>query len=139
MSRPRFHLAFAVADLEATERFYVGLLGASVGRKADRWIDFDFYDHQITAHLVPGPVPPPPTNPVENHKVPARHFGVILDFPEWEALADKLKNAGVRFLIEPHVRFPGQVGEQATLFFQDPSGNAIEIKAFRDQDQVFKA
>ena len=135
--RPRFHLAFPVTDLAATRSFYTELLGARVGRESDRWIDFDFGDHQITAHLVDEPEVDAATNPVDGHAVPVRHFGLILDVDAWEALVARLKRAAVSFLIEPHVRFAGEPGEQRTLFLLDPAGNGIEFKAFADDAQVF--
>jgi uncharacterized protein len=134
---PLFHLAFPVHDLEETRRFYAGLLGCRTGRESDRWVDFDFFGHQIVAHLAP-PEHTAATNPVDGENVPVRHFGVILEWNQWHTLAEKLKKAGVRFVIEPGIRFKGQVGEQATMFFKDPSGNALEFKAFRDVSQVFK-
>ncbi len=134
--RPRFHLAFPVNDLEATRRFYGELLGCSEGRSAERWIDFDFFGHQISAHLA-DQREAVAANAVDGDPVPARHFGVILPWNDWEALRDKLVAAKVAFRIAPRVRFAGQVGEQATMFFDDPSGNAIELKAFRDPDQIF--
>lgn len=133
--RPRFHLAFPVRDLESTRAFYEGVLGARVGRSAERWIDFDLQGHQISAHVAP--VDAVPTNPVDGDDVPVRHFGLILPWDEWHALADRLRRLGVTFLIEPHLRFRGQPGEQATLFVRDPSGNALEFKAFRDDASVF--
>jgi extradiol dioxygenase family protein len=136
MAIPPFHLAFPVTDLEATRRFFVELLGARVGREAERWIDFDFHGHQLSAHLV-AEIPADATNPVDGDDVPARHFGVVLDWPAWHETADRLRAQGVGFLIEPHVRFQGQVGEQATMFFRDPSGNAIELKSFRDPSRLF--
>lgn len=132
-----FHMAFPVNDLEKTRSFYGELLGARVGREAERWIDFDFFGHQISAHVVDDRIAEDPTNAVDGDQVPSRHFGVILDWESWQELADKLRRAEVQFLIEPHVRFAGQVGEQATMFFRDPSGNALEFKAFRNPDQVF--
>ncbi|WP_374541532.1 VOC family protein [Sphingorhabdus sp.] len=137
MSQRPFHLAFPVHDLAAAREFYGGLLGCREGRSSDRWIDFDLYGHQIVAHLVPGMTPRPIHNPVDGHDVPVPHFGVVLTMPQWEALAARLQAAGVRFGIEPYVRFKGQVGEQATLFFTDPSGNALEFKAFADDGQLF--
>ncbi len=135
---PPFHLAFPVRDLAATRSFYVDLLGCAVGRSSDRWIDLDLCGHQLTAHLVSGDrLPPEPTNPVDGDQVPVRHFGVILEWDAWHALADRLRAAQVRFVIEPHLRFAGQVGEQATMFFRDPSGNALEFKSFRDSSQIF--
>lgn len=137
MPRPPFHLAFRVTSLEASRAFYESMLGAKVGRSSERWIDFDFFGHQLSAHLVDTPREPEPTNPVDGHDVPVPHFGVVLGWDEWHALAERLRHAGTRFVIEPYVRFAGQVGEQATMFFRDPSGNAIEIKAFRDPTRIF--
>jgi uncharacterized protein len=135
---PRFHLAFPVHDLAAARRFYGDLLGCPEGRSAERWVDFDFFGHQISAHLVDQPSERDATNPVDGDEVPARHFGAILAWADFEALRDRLIAAGVRFRIPPRVRFAGQVGEQATMFFDDPSGNALELKAFRDPDDVFR-
>lgn len=133
-----FHLAFPVTDLAATRTFYVDLLGCGVGRESDRWIDFDFHGNQITAHLVEGDAQAGEiTNPVDGKSVPVRHFGAILEWDAWTALADRLKAAGIAFVIEPYVRFEGEVGEQATMFFTDPSGNAIEFKSFKDMGQIF--
>lgn len=131
-----FHLAFPVTDLEATRRFYCDTLGCKVGREADLWIDFDLGGHQISAHLVDRIIGSA-TNVVDGDAVPARHFGLILAMPDWEALAARLRAAGTRFVIEPHVRFKGQVGEQATMFLRDPSGNALEFKAFADDSMIF--
>ena len=136
-SIPPFHLAFAVTDLPATETFFVDLLGCKTGRRSERWIDFDFFGHQITAHLVDGALPSAETNPVDGEKVPSRHFGAILDWDVWQALSARLKEADIAFLIEPQIRFAGEVGEQATMFFRDPSGNALEFKAFKDQSMIF--
>lgn len=133
---PLFHLAFPVTDLEATRRFYVELLGCRVGREAQRWIDFDFYGHQISAHLVDAS-DETPANPVDGDKVPARHFGVILEWEDWQKLADHLKAAAADFIIEPRIRFQGRPGEQATLFIRDPSGNALEFKSFQDKTTIF--
>ena len=135
-ARP-FHLAFPVHDIAAARAFYRGLLGCSEGRSAETWIDFDLYGHQIVAHLAPATSSDAAANPVDGHEVPVPHFGVVLSMPEWEALADRLRAAGVRFGIEPHIRFKGEVGEQATMFFRDPSGNALEFKAFADQSRLF--
>ncbi len=132
-----FHLAFPVHDLAAARTFYGETLGCAEGRSSDHWIDFDLYGHQIVAHLSPDARPAGITNPVDGHDVPVPHFGVVLTMPDWEALADRLKAAGTRFGIEPHIRFKGQVGEQATMFFRDPSGNALEFKAFADDSQLF--
>lgn len=137
MPIPAFHLAFPVDDLEAARRFYGGLLQCREGRSSDHWIDFDFYGHQIVAHLAPDETGRAAVNPVDGHDVPVRHFGVILEWGSWHALADRLREHGVRFIIEPGIRFAGQVGEQATMFFLDPSGNALEFKSFRDMGQVF--
>jgi extradiol dioxygenase family protein len=133
-----FHLAFPVRDIGEARAFYGGLLGCAEGRSADAWVDFDFFGHQIVAHLTPTP----PTgdagaNPVGGHEVPVPHFGVVLSMADWRALADRLKAAGVAFGIQPHIRFEGQVGEQATMFFRDPSGNALEFKAFDDLGRLF--
>ncbi|HET7570268.1 MAG TPA: VOC family protein [Gammaproteobacteria bacterium] len=133
---PRFHLAFPVTDIEATRRFYVDMLGCRVGREAARWIDFDFFGHQISAHLVER-LETAATNPVDGDNVPVHHFGAILEWNDWHALAERLQSAHVEFIIKPHVRFVDQPGEQATLFICDPSGNALEFKAFRNQDAIF--
>ena len=132
-----FHLAFPVTDLEKTYEFYHGLLGCPIGRSSDRWIDFDFWGNQLVAHLVDEPVTEPAHNEVDGKQVPVKHFGAILEMHEWEALAEKLKNHGIEFIIEPYVRFKGEPGEQATMFFLDPCGNAIEFKSFRDFGQIF--
>jgi extradiol dioxygenase family protein len=132
-----FHLAFPVSSLAKTRSFYGQLLGCSEGRSSEEWVDFDFFGHQIVAHLAPGEASNPGTSAVDGHNVPVRHFGVVLSMPEWEALADKLRAAGTRFVIEPYVRFKGEVGEQATMFFMDPCGNALEFKAFADRSQLF--
>ncbi|MDR3397325.1 MAG: VOC family protein [Pandoraea sp.] len=137
MATPLFHLAFPVDDLEAARRFYGGVMGCAEGRSSDHWIDFDFFGHQLVAHLSPDEAGKRITNPVDGDEVPVPHFGVILDMPAWHALAERLRAAGTRFVIEPHIRFAGQVGEQATLFFYDPAGNALEFKAFADLSQVF--
>lgn len=138
MSLRPFHLAFPVHDLAAARAFYGQTLGCPEGRSSDEWIDFDFYGHQIVAHLVPGMAEADRGgNPVDGHHVPVPHFGVVLAMADWQKLADRLTAAGTRFDIEPYVRFKGQPGEQATMFFRDPSGNAIEIKAFEDLGQLF--
>jgi extradiol dioxygenase family protein len=134
---PLFHLAFPVHDLAAARRFYGDLLGCPEGRSSPAWVDFNFYGHQIVAHLSPEEAGHRKTSAVDGDEVPVRHFGAILPMDVWESLADKLTQAGTRFVIEPHVRFKGQVGEQATMFFLDPSGNALEFKAFGDLAQVF--
>jgi len=132
-----FHLAFPVYDLKATRDFYEGLLGCGVGRTSERWIDFNFHGSQITAHLVDNKEIEVNTNHVDGKDVPVKHFGAILEMPVWEALAEKLKAANIEFIIEPYVRFKGEVGEQATMFFLDPAGNAVEFKAFQNFDQIF--
>jgi len=137
MDIPRFHLAFPVRDLAEARAFYGGLLGCAEGRSSDEWVDFDFYGHQIVAHLSPEEVGHKATNAVDGHDVPVRHFGAILTLPQWEALAEKLRAARTRFVIEPNIRFRGQPGEQATMFFLDPSGNALEFKAFARDEMVF--
>jgi hypothetical protein len=134
---PLFHLAFPVTSLEKARAFYGGLLGCREGRSASDWVDFDFYGHQIVAHLAPGEAGHRNTNPVDGDDVPVRHFGAILPMRDWERLADKLKAAGTAFVIEPHVRFKGEVGEQATMFLLDPCGNALEFKAFKDIGRLF--
>jgi hypothetical protein len=135
--RRPFHLAFPVRDLDLARRFYGGLLGCPEGRSSPEWIDFDLYGHQIVAHLAPHECTPASTSTVDGDAVPVRHFGVVLPMAEWQALADKLKAADIRFIVEPHIRFKGLAGEQATLFFLDPSGNALEFKAFADLGQLF--
>jgi uncharacterized protein len=137
MSLRPFHLAFPVHDLSAARAFYGDVMGCAEGRSSDHWIDFDFYGHQIVAHLDPAMVPRPIHNAVDGHDVPVPHFGIVLTMDQWQALADRLRAAGTRFGIEPHIRFAGQVGEQATMFFTDPSGNALEFKAFADDAQLF--
>ncbi|HQN50290.1 MAG TPA: VOC family protein [Phenylobacterium sp.] len=137
MTMPRFHLAFPVRDLAEARAFYGELLGCPEGRSSADWVDFDFYGHQIVAHLAPDEVGHRHTSAVDGEQVPVRHFGAILTLPAWEALAEKLKAAGTKFIIEPQIRFKGQPGEQATLFFLDPCGNALEFKAFADDAMVF--
>lgn len=134
---PLFHLAFPVNDLAEARRFYGDLLQCPEGRSSDEWVDFNFHGHQLVAHLVDADSRQEPTNEVDGKQVPVRHFGAILPMEQWEALAARLRNAGIDFVIEPHVRFKGEVGEQATMFFLDPSGNALEFKAFGDISQVF--
>ena len=136
-ARAIFHLAFPVHDLGEARAFYGGLLGCAEGRSSPEWIDFDFYHHQISAHLVDGPRPKPATNHVDGKDVPVLHWGVILTMPQWNELAERLTKHGVSFIIEPYVRFKGEVGEQATMFFLDPSGNALEFKAFANDASIF--
>ena len=137
MTTPLFHLAFPVRDIAEARHFYGGLLGCPEGRSSEAWVDFDFYGHQVVAHLAPDECRLAPTGQVDGDAVPVRHFGAILGMDAWQALAGKLQAAGTRFIIEPHVRFQGEVGEQATMFFVDPSGNALEFKSFADMRQVF--
>jgi extradiol dioxygenase family protein len=131
-----FHLAFPVHDLAAARAFYGELLGCPEGRSSDQWIDFDFFGHQIVAHLAPNECAAVPSSGVDGKQVPVRHFGLVLDMASWQALANRLTGE-VEFIIEPYVRFEGEPGEQATMFFADPSGNAIELKAFADLGQLF--
>lgn len=132
MTPPPFHLAIQVHDLDASRAFYGGLLGCQEGRSDTTWVDFDLYGHQLVCHLAPGSAPRHHYNPVDGDDVPVPHFGVVLDMARWQALAGRLEQAGVEFVIPPHVRFRGGPGEQATLFLLDPSGNALEFKAFAD-------
>ena len=132
-----FHLAFPVHDLQVARHFYRTILGCGEGRSSDHWIDFDLYGHQIVAHLSPDAKAVHGTNPVDGHDVPVPHFGVVLTMDQWDDLAARVTAAGVPFGIEPHVRFRGQPGEQATMFFRDPSGNALEMKAFADDAMLF--
>ena len=137
MSLRPFHLAFPVHDLGAARAFYGGVMGCAEGRSAATWIDFDLFGHQIVAHLDPGARPVGTANEVDGHDVPVPHFGVVLRPPEWRALAARVEAAGVRFGIAPHTRFAGKAGEQSTMFFRDPSGNALEFKAFADDAMLF--
>ena len=134
-----FHIAFPVDDLAAARHFYGGVLGCPEGRSSDQWIDFNFFGHQIVAHHKPaGPAPDAAhSNAVDGHDVPVPHFGVVLTQGDWKALAERVRAAGVSFVIEPYTRFEGEVGEQSTMFFLDPAGNALEFKAFADLDQMF--
>jgi len=137
MDIPRFHLAFPVRDLAEARAFYGELLGCPEGRSNHEWVDFDFYGHQIVAHLAPEECGHRSTNEVDGEDVPVRHFGALLTLPQWEALSERLRAAGTRFIIEPQIRFKGLPGEQATMFLLDPSGNALEFKAFADDAMVF--
>ncbi len=135
-----FHLAFPVTELNSTRRFYGEVLGCPEGRSSPEWIDFDLFGHQIVAHLAPpkpAAAPGDHHNEVDDHDVPVPHFGVVLDWDQFHHFAQRLREQGVKFVIEPYVRFAGQVGEQATMFFRDPSGNALEFKAFRDRSRLF--
>lgn len=133
-----FHLAFPTSDLAATRAFLVDVIGAGIGREASRWVDFDLFGHQVTAHLVERGERAP-TNPVDGHSVPAFHFGVVLEWDDWEALAKRLRANDVDFVIEPYVRFKGKTGEQGTFFVREPAGTALEFKTFRDMQQLFAA
>lgn len=138
VNQPLFHLAFPVVDLQKTRAFYVDVLGCTTGRESDRWIDFDFFGHQLVAHLVePDDHPNIATNSVDGHAVPASHFGVILHWSDYEAFVARLRQAEVEFVIQPYVRFEGRRGEQSTLFIRDPSHNYLEFKAFRDRTMLF--
>lgn len=136
MFRPRFHLAFPVSDLDEARGFYVGVLGCREGRSSETWVDFEFFGHQLSAHLSER-TDEEASNEVDGDQVPVRHFGAILEWGEWEAMAERLEVAGVEFMIRPRVRFEGAVGEQGTFFVRDPSRNVIELKSFRDDEQVF--
>lgn len=133
---PPFHLAIVVDDLEAARTFYGGLLGCAEGRSAQRWVDFDFFGHQLVVHLADG-AGARAHNAVDGADVPVPHFGVVLDVQAWQQLAERLRRADIDFVVEPQTRFAGQVGEQSTMFFEDPAGNALEFKAFADPTQLF--
>ena len=137
MSLAPFHLAFPVTDLNQARTFYGGLLGCTEGRSDKDWIDFNFYGHQIVAYLAPQEARLAATSGVDGDQVPVRHFGLVLPMDEWTALRDRLVAAGTKFIIEPQVRFVGEIGEQSSMFFLDPSGNALEFKAFKDKSQIF--
>lgn len=132
-----FHLAFPVKDIASTRTFFGDLLGCDIGRSTDKWIDFNFFGHQLSAHVKPDELAQAKVNDVDGKNVPVRHFGAVLEWQQWHNLADKLKEHGTDFVIEPYVRFEGEVGEQATMFFLDPSGNALEFKSFKDPSQIF--
>ncbi|MFY8075493.1 MAG: VOC family protein [Sphingorhabdus lacus] len=137
MSLRPFHLAFPVHDLAAARHFYGEILGCDEGRSSDHWVDFNFYGHQLVAHLDPAARSVSTHNPVDGKEVPVPHFGVVLTMTQWEELARRVDAAGIAFGIAPHVRFKGEIGEQATMFFYDPSGNALEFKAFGDDASIF--
>jgi uncharacterized protein len=136
---PPFHLAFPVLNIEDTRAFYAGVLGCIVGREAEKWIDFNFFGHQISAHVKPEECQNAATNSVDGDQVPVRHFGAVLDWSDWEALLEKVKASGTEFIIEPRIRFEGQPGEQGIFFVKDPAGNAMEFKTFRNRDRLFDA
>ncbi|MFT5463523.1 MAG: extradiol dioxygenase family protein [Planctomycetota bacterium] len=137
-----FHLAFPIDDIGDARDFYVGVLGCSVGRESERWIDFDFFGHQISAHVSPAECAAAreasSVNPVDGDQVPVRHFGCVLEWSEWERMAERLRAADVPFLIDPRVRFAGKAGEQGTFFVRDPAGNALEFKTFREMSLLFQ-
>lgn len=137
MSLRPFHLAAPILDIESTRQFYVQTLGCNVGREADSWIDFDFFGHQLSFHVAPDSCTPVATNGVDDKAVPVRHFGAILEWQQWHDLVDKLKAVKTKFVIAPYIRFKGEAGEQATMFFYDPSGNALEFKSFKDEANIF--
>lgn len=132
-----FHLAVPVHDIAQAREFYGTILGLSEGRSSDQWVDWNFYGHQFVTHLAPEQAGVAHHNPVDGHAVPVPHFGVVLNMADWQQLADRVRQAGIKFVIEPHIRFQGQPGEQATMFFYDFSGNALEFKAFNDLNQLF--
>ncbi|HSJ67084.1 MAG TPA: VOC family protein [Anditalea sp.] len=132
-----FHLAFPIRDIEETRSFYQDLLGCEIGRSTEKWIDFNFFGHQLSAHVKPEELQQAKANEVDGKNVPVRHFGALLEWDAWHALADKLRDHNIEFIIEPYIRFKGEVGEQATMFFLDPSGNALEFKSFQDPSQIF--
>jgi extradiol dioxygenase family protein len=138
-TRPGFHLAIPVDDLVKARDFYGGVLGLSEGRSASAWVDWNFYEHQMVTHIVADAARPAVAghNPVDGHKVPVPHFGLILPIPDFHTLADRLRAADTKFVIEPYVRFADEPGEQWTMFLLDPAGNALEFKAFRDESQIF--
>lgn len=132
-----FHLAIPVMDLEETRSFYRDTLGLTEGRSDTHWVDFDFFGHQLVIHLYDRESDPPMTNPVDDKEVPVPHFGIVLRWEDFHAMAEDLRDRGITFVIEPYIRFEGQPGEQATMFFRDPSGNALEFKSFRDPSKLF--
>ena len=138
MKISRFHLAFPVHDLELAREFYINVMGCTLGRESKKWIDFNLFGHQVVAHLSPEDCTEISTNSVDNDEIPSRHFGVILPWDEWEELCRNIKNDGLKFLIEPKTRFKNNSGEQGTFFIKDPSGNALEFKSFKDENDIFK-
>lgn len=137
MSLSPFHLAVPVHNIAAARKFYGETLGCPEGRSTEQWIDFDLFGHQFVVHLNENMKSENHVNAVDGHGVPIPHFGVVLEWEQWETLAEKMKSIGTDFVIEPYIRFKGEVGEQATMFFLDPSGNALEFKAFKDISQLF--
>lgn len=137
MTRPGFHLAIPVDDLAASRAFYGEVLGLEEGRSSAQWVDWNFHGHQLVTHVVPGARTEAGRNPVDGHDVPVPHFGLILTVDDFHVLADRLRGAAIKFVIEPYQRFAGEAGEQWTMFLHDPAGNALEFKAFRDESQLF--
>jgi len=133
-----FHLAFPVHDLSEAKEFYTKILGCTLGRSSEHWIDFNLFGHQVVAHLNPDELSKTKTSNVDDKQVPVRHFGIILEWEKWQQFSIELKEKGVKFIIEPYIRFKGEIGEQATMFFLDPSGNALEFKSFKDPKMIFK-
>ena len=133
-----FHLAFPVNDLSEAKEFYTKILGCTLGRSSEHWIDFNLFGHQVVAHLNPDELSKTKTSNVDDKQVPVRHFGIILEWEKWQKFSIELKEKGVEFIIEPYIRFKGEIGEQATMFFLDPSGNALEFKSFKDPKMIFK-
>ena len=133
-----FHLAFPVHDLSEAKEFYTKILGCTLGRSSEHWIDFNLFGHQVVAHLNPDELSKTKTSNVDDKQVPERHFGIILEWEKWQQFSIELKEKGVEFIIEPYIRFKGEIGEQATMFFLDPSGNALEFKSFKDPEMIFK-
>ena len=136
MDKP-FHLAFPIKDIEITKSFYSNFLGCEIGREDKKWVDFNFFGHQLSAHVKPDELKLAKKNAVDGKDVPVRHFGVVLGWDEWHDLSKKLKKLKIKFIIDPYIRFKGEIGEQATMFFLDPSGNALEFKSFKDSSQIF--
>ena len=134
---PRFHLAIPVVDLQRSKDFYVENFGCEIGRTAEKWIDFNFFGHQLSIHQKPEEVKTSRTNEVDGDNVPVRHFGVVASWDHWHQISERLKRNEIKFIIEPHIRFKGEVGEQATMFLLDPDENAIEIKSFLDEERLF--
>ena len=133
-----FHLAFPVHNIKETINWYTSILGCTIGRQADKWVDFNFFGHQISAHKIKPKEIELETNPVDGHNIPSRHFGLIMQMKDWKTLSENLKKQKISFIIQPNIRFKGEKGEQATLFIKDPSGNVLEFKAFEDDQMIFE-